>query len=135
MSDIRYCRQQVIWLILECLEYDVDTRRFHSSRTTWPSPPDETGYTSAGPTQHSLRADAPMEKPLQCIAEVTTRLEHAGTDGRLLYYELKANDPARPLSREARAALGYVCGWKRKRMSYSDWKKQRNKRSQMTTPK
>ncbi|MFH0809713.1 MAG: hypothetical protein V2A77_04505, partial [Pseudomonadota bacterium] len=53
-------------------------------------------------------------------------------DGLILVLSVHARNACdatwRELPPDARAALGYCSGWKRKRMSYGDWRKQKAKR-------
>jgi len=128
MGDIRYCRYQVIWLIDAGLYVSV-TGDIQVDIEQWPSQDEATGYTRAEPTQHSVNLTT-FERPVEVFAELAARLARTGTDGRLLIHEVQSRrfENVAMLSREARSALGYASGWKRKRMGYSDWKKQRNRR-------
>ncbi len=121
LSEIKYCRFQVRWIISEFLRAWAD--EIIVMRDTWPS--EDTDYTDAPPTQHSLAPSAPFERVLQVVAEVRNRLAKTGPDGRelVLMLENKAE-----LSSGAKDALSYCSGWKRKRDDYRRWLTQRERR-------
>jgi hypothetical protein len=134
IHDITFCRYQVQWLIGNFFRSDGDD--IVLERESWPAPVRETGYTEAPRTSHSISTHAPFERPMQVIGELDHRLKKAGKDGRLLVLEVhleQAYDTTRrSLSSDARAALGYISGWRRKRLSYSRWRteKKRSKNTQ-----
>ena len=130
IADIQYCRNQVIWIIDNLLDYADD--HYVTVPDAWPlEPKGETGYNDT-PVQHSIPDSASFERFRQVTAEVLHRLERTGMDGRVLLQEVKraeltraGNGYAQQYSYEAWQALNYTSGWKRKRMSYSEWKKKR----------
>jgi len=121
MSEIRYCKFQVIWLISNLIDYQDG----YIVVSDWPQEDIETGYDDT-PVQHSNKAAAPFETLRRITADVTSRLQRTGKDGRLLLLEIK-NDRLE-FSEEANQALSYISGWRTKRMNYGLWKKQRRQR-------
>lgn len=127
--EIFFNREQVYWLL---------ENRGTLHEGLWPPEHMGTGHVDRS-TGHS----APFEEPLIHIAEVDDRLDirteleyrltAAKIDGKLLIAEIDAETPISELSYEARTVLNYISGWKRKRMSYRDWRKQRRYRYKMTT--
>ena len=117
ISEIRYCRHQVLWIIknlVVCAAGEIFAVH------VWPS--EETGYTDAPQTSHSINAHAPFEKVLQVVGDVTKRLKKTGKDGRLLVLEVQNNSD---LSKDARNALNYVSGWREKPSGYPKWLRNR----------
>lgn len=129
IRDIRFCRQQVLWLISQFFTCDGDG--ISLERESWPVQAHDTGYTEAPKTSHSVSSHAPFEKPMQVAGELEHRLLKTGKDGRLLVLEVRvrmAHDTnPRELSNDARAALGYASGWKRKRQTYPQWRADKNR--------
>lgn len=121
LTDIQYCRNQILFIIEHVLNFKGD--RYVTELEAWPAESKETGYNDT-PVQHSTSNSANFERFRQVTAEVLIRLESAGIDGRLLLLEVKNN--RLDLSQEAKRALNYISGWKRKRLSYSFWKRQRS---------
>jgi len=74
--------------------------------------PGRTGYASEGY----------FVKPGSIKAEVEYRLKRTGVSGKLLKAEVLAG---RDLSPEAKSALLYCKGWRRKTMSYQRWLRHR----------
>ena len=126
-KDIIYCRHQVCWIIKEFLEYAAGS--ISAARTDWPSEGRETGYRNAPAVRKTISYRAPYELVLQIAGEVAARVKEAGHDGRLLMLELLSGQV--DLSREARNALAYCSGQKRKAMTYEAWLKQRELRDAM----
>jgi len=75
-----------------------------------------------------MTAEAKFVKPETVIAEIETRLERTGWRGKLLQEECINREKMMYLSDEAKAALYYVSGWKRKQMDFRSWRKQRRHR-------
>ena len=127
--NIVYCRYQMLWLIGNFLNVDGDD--IILERDTWPSEGRETGYTDAPRTQKLNVSHAAYEFTLQEVGELHHRLEKTGKDGRLLILEMHVrlayDTSPRNLSREARAALGYISGWRRKRQSFTQWKAEKRR--------
>ncbi len=123
-SDITFSREQMLWLI-------ENRELLHEGK--WPPQHIETGRTDK-----QVGHSAPFEVPIIHIAEVTDRLEQvdgirdeinhrltaAKVDGKLLLAEVDAGKTISELSYESRTILNYISGWKRKKMSLSDWRKQ-----------
>ena len=114
--EIYFGREQCIWIIAEV---------FPLGQGNWPINPKGSGYVDEPIGQKSHRQRAPFETPCQITAEIMARLETTKEAGEalvdeiqsgIIYYDL--------LSRPAKRALNYISGWKRRRQSFSQWKKQ-----------
>lgn len=118
-SEIRFCRPQVLWLIenLGVLRTGI-----------WPPNPQGTSYTDATIRGHK-RFNAYFETPIQIESEVQIRLENTGLSGKLLVSEINQGIGLEGLSIESRSALNYISGWRRRRLSFVDWKRQRRHRN------
>jgi hypothetical protein len=109
----------------------------------WPEK--KTGYID---THENVQTSPPLSSPHQSTietwAEVYGRIQRTGEDGKVLWDEIKNIEKFRVqygllseeininyLSGAARSALSYISGYKRKRQSYSDYKKQRKYRSKL----
>jgi hypothetical protein len=113
--DIIFQRDQVIW-VLANMELLAEGR--------WPPDQRETGYTETS-IRGTRSIRAPFEKPVQIFAEITTRLVSTREAGEALVDEVQVGiNEYESLSRPARRALNYVSGWKRRRMSFANWKTQ-----------
>lgn len=108
--EIRYCFYQVMWII-----ENADTLR-----SNWPPNPDGTGYIDSA-IHTGYASEASFAKSIIIIAEVEYRLRRCRVDGKLLRAEIIAG---LDLSEESKSALRYCSGWRRKQMSYLNWKKQ-----------
>ncbi len=120
-GEIVFCRYQVLWILAyaELLETG-----------KWPPEGKETGYINpplSGPPQ--LKPEGRFVKPSEIIAEVRARLRKTGKDGIILVQSVRAGDGYGELCQEARDALSYCAGWKRKRMPYREWLKKRRWRA------
>ena len=127
MRDIQYCRYQVLFL-LSLIDFTGDD---YITVSGWPDDPRaaESGYDNVR-IQTSPSSHANFEAVLQVTGELINRLRRTGKDGRLLLLESRNRDNYKEFSKDARKALGYVAGWRRKLMSYSAWLKQRNHRKE-----
>lgn len=117
--DNQYCRNQVIWIIYNSIEYAGD----HYESAGWPEDPDTAAVEfNDTPVQKSQPATAGFIKDIDEITEVIKRLEATGDDGQILLHSIKRPDlDIKYYSREARNALNYICGLVRKRRSYRQW--------------
>ncbi|MCJ7791876.1 MAG: hypothetical protein MUP49_05670, partial [Dehalococcoidia bacterium] len=107
-SWIRYCRMQVLWYLVNC----------ESIREgKWPPEPEGSSYTDPAIRGQSIRV--PSRNAEQLAAEIDTRLRRCGIEGKLLEYEVRLEMELSPTSWKV---LNYICGWRRKTMSYSEWK-------------
>jgi hypothetical protein len=77
------------------------------------------------PKANRLNQEGNFVKPAIIIAEVEKRLETCGTSGKLLVAQCQAGKTLEELDDEAWEVLMYVKGWRRKKMSFSAWKKQK----------
>jgi len=86
-------------------------------------------YTEAPIGKRQIKCEAYFAKPATIIAEIDKRLETTREAGEALLDEINAGiTDIDSLSRPARRALNYISGWRRRRQSYSEWKKQRTYR-------
>lgn len=111
-GEIRFCPYQVCWIIE------------HSDTIiagNWPANPDGSSHTDPKITA-GYKSEAYYVKPTAMLGEVEYRLKRTGVDGKLLRAELLAG---LDLSRESKDALMYVKGWRRKRMTYQRWLRDR----------
>lgn len=125
MSEIVYCRQQVLFILDNILDHQ--DGRYVTVLDNWPAEEKDTGYDNT-PIQHGVRAEAPYARFRQITADVISRLERTGKDGRLLLLEVKTDRLWSEYSQEARDALNYVNGWRVKRLGYQAWVRQRRYR-------
>ena len=125
LSDVQYCRYQVLFL-LRLIDFTGDD---YVTGSGWPDDPGaaDSSYDDVR-IQTSPSSHANFEAVLQVTGELINRLRRTGKDGRLLLLESRNHDNYKEFSRDARNALGYVAGWKRKTLGYSAWLKQRNYR-------
>ena len=117
-SEIRYTREQCIFIVVELVIGKIDT---------WPTNPAGTGYTDAQWSKKSKRRPgAYFETACQVRAEIELRLDRTNTDGKLLVSEIKAGEEY--LSEESKNALNYISGVRRRKMPYLNWLRQRRYR-------
>ncbi|MCK5016444.1 MAG: hypothetical protein KAS32_05155 [Candidatus Peribacteraceae bacterium] len=122
-GDIRFWPEHVEWAITHLNELE-DGR--------WPRDPAETGYTDAPGFRQGKNAT--FEVPVCLAAEITTRLDMCSTDGKLArkcladgwdeltLAELMHTDHYRIRRRVHRVVL-YCSGWRRKRISFNEFKR------------
>ena len=115
-GEIRWCPFQCIWIIN-------NTATLRDGR--WPQDPDRID-NNAG--QRSIKTEASFTRPILILAELESRLERTGIQGKLLVAQVEAGREFDYLDREAYDALLYIKGFRRKRMSFMTWKKQRKHR-------
>ena len=87
-------------------------------------PPDYLGSGYTGGDRGSINTHAPFEMPCQFAAEIDSRLDSTGLFGKLLVAEITAGLQLWQLSSESKLALNYCSGWRRRRMTFLEWKKQ-----------
>ena len=109
-DDIRWCPWQVRWIIehTELLRLG-----------EWPPEPE--GHVAIR-GKRGYASTAYFTKPVEILAEVERRRKRTGIAGELLKAQILAH---LDLSYEAEDALAYIRGYRRKKQSYSAWKKQR----------
>jgi len=110
-GEIRFCPFQILWII----------ENSETLRADWPPNPDGSSYIDPN-IRTGYKSEAYFTKPAGILGEVNARLARTGMYGKLLRAEVLAG---LDLSQEARDALMYVKGGRRKRMSFSAWKKWR----------
>lgn len=115
---IFFCRPQMFFLIkhLDML-----------SDGYWPPNPDGSSYTEL----LSLvvpKPDAYFAKPSGIAGEVEYRLEKTKRDGETLVHEIQelGVDLFEKLAPDAKSALNYISGFRRRKRSYEMWKADRN---------
>lgn len=119
-EEIRFCPYQIYFIIEN--EALLGTGR-------WPDSPESS--SSIEPSiKTGYRSEAYYTKPEIILGEFNKRLSRTGTHGKLLRAEISAG---LELSQESKDALMYVKGWRRKRMSFSAWKKQGRYRNDYQT--
>ena len=116
LREIIFTRDQVLWLLpyLSMLQ-----------EGQYPLNPQGTGYVDAPMKKLRVKASAYFTRPVEIAAEIDIRLEKTGIEGKLLVAEARVDMRINELSPEARTALNYISGWRRRKLSYSAWKKQR----------
>ena len=117
---IRFCPFQCIWIIANSGILEGGD---------WPKDPDNLDSNSG---QRNLKAEARFTKPVLILAEVTYRLGRTGIQGKLLVAQIEAGWEFDDLDREARDALMYVKGFRRKKDNFVKWKKERKYRRKHT---
>ena len=117
-KEIVFERNQVLWLLfnLPLLKEGM-----------WPPNPYVSGYTDEPMGKSKRYKRAYFETPVQFAAEISFRLDKTGIDGKLLLAQVMGFDrvTVEDLQEEAHYALNYISGWKRKRMEYKAWRRQR----------
>jgi len=94
----------------------------------WPPKPPGVAIAQ-GPSTHR----AYFEVPCQMAAEVESRIDNAGVDGRLCVNYYTKDDSIKYLAKCFRcsmqdiderieSAMRYVSGWRRKRIGYQEWR-------------
>lgn len=113
-SDIRYLRDDVIWMISVVLTLEAGE---------WPSEPIDTGYVGGKATSHC----APFQTPGDVRAEVEERIKLTKSDGETLVWEIThGTDYYDFLCPAAKSALNYISsGPKRRKETYSEWLRNR----------
>lgn len=120
-SDIRFCPNQMIWLMehLQILAPDM---------ARWPTDPADSGYYGTGRGRQNYKG-AYFESPISYHAEVTWRLDQCGKDGELAFQhwvegkdeETLADEKGvsvYKLRRRLQRVLVYISGYNRKDKSY-----------------
>ena len=112
-SEIRFCRYQIYWILqhAETLHHE------------WPAPDQS---DSAMTEQYAT--EAAFVKPVLIITEVEERLKSTGACGEHLRDMVKAGIWIEYLSRNPRDALNYISGKRRKDLSFSKWRYQKEQR-------
>ncbi len=105
-GEIRYCEKQVLWLIKWVRLLD-----------KWPPDGKETGYT--GTSGKPVGYHAPFETFRCIIGELNYRLKRCGQDGKAFIGTILSDAP---LDDDDRWVLGYICGNRRKRMGFPEWR-------------
>lgn len=112
-GEIRWCPLQVIWILqnAETLRAGIYPPRHENSGES-----------------RQLRGEGYFVKPVSIIIEVDERLKRTGSQGELLVTQVEDGRTLGTLSDGAWEVLMYVKGNKRKRKSFSAWKKERKYR-------
>lgn len=105
VSEIKFCSNQVIWLITHLGMLKVGN---------YPPDPRGTGYTDPGILVRRGKPRAYYETPCLLAAEVEWRLDQAGQDGKQLVEEILEQEVFKDFSWRAKRALAYISGFNRK---------------------
>lgn len=111
--EIIFSKEQILFLI-----------PYFEERLYPPEP--SSSYVDIPIGKKQPKSHAPFETPAQIFGELDVRLKRAGIAGKLLVAEVCAEYML--LSPEAQSALNYISGFKRRRQSFINWKKQRTYR-------
>jgi len=107
-GSIVYCRPQVLW-------YLVNADIIRDGK--WPIQPTGSSYTD--PAIRSKAVKIPAHPAEQLAAEIDARLKKCGIEGKLLELEVQME---RELSPTSWKVLNYICGWRRRKESYRQFK-------------
>ena len=107
---ICYCRPQVLFYLENCEDIRAGS---------WPKEPDGSTYTD--PSIRSKAVKIPALHAEQFAAEMDARIKMCGIEGKLLELEVLTE---RELSDTSWKALNFISGWRRRKLSYSQWKKE-----------
>jgi len=115
-NEVRFCSHQVLWL----LKWGDYLRSGH-----WPPEPEKDENKT-----NKRSTEATFVKPELIIAEVSARLALTGVNGKLLVALVEAHPDVelQSLDRDARDALYYVSGWRRRRVSFGRWRRNRGQK-------
>ena len=113
-GQVRWCPLQVLWII---------AHREELKAGCWPKDPDASGDDNTG--SRTIKTEASFVKPELIVAELEVRLGRVGLQAELLICQVDDGRSLSNLTSEAREVLMYVGGSRRKRQSFSEWKKQR----------
>ena len=120
--EIFFTREQMLWLLEHLPELETGN---------WPVNPQGSGYVDL-PLKKSGRQQAYFETPCQFAAEVSWRLDKTGEDGKILYWQVQSGvTEYELLEHEAKEALNYMSGWRRRQTSYSRFNTNRRYREKM----
>jgi len=112
-GEILFKRDEILWILqhIELIEQGI-----------WPPDFKTTGYTGGKRNRRFGRAY--FEIPLTIGAEVKRRIEAAGEDGKLLFWQVKAGVTTfEDLESEAQCALNFMSLWDfRRRPKYGVWR-------------
>lgn len=108
-ADIKFCRIQMLWLLLHLKELGEGQwpESIKASDLPWVNKP--------------LRSEGYFAKAAAIAGEVSWRLSKTGVDGKLLQAEVETGHDE--LAYEARRALNFISGFRRRRQSYKTWQK------------
>ena len=122
--DIRFAREQFFFLInnLEIIKEGY-----------WPPSPDKSSATEI-PGEAVPKSYAYYTKPCEIAGEVEFRLNKTGDDGKTLVHEIQelGVDTYEKLAPDAKNALNYISGWRRRKTSYKDFLATRNYYQKLT---
>ena len=114
-QDIRFCSQQVFFL----LKYGEIMRG-----QRWPEPDD----SAPGGMSVKFISEATWAKVSLLLAELDERLDRTRLKGDLLREQCQNREKMEYLSDDAKDALYYASGFKRRTMSFVDWLRKRRER-------
>lgn len=109
-GEIRFCPFQILWII----------EHSETMIANWPSAPEGSSYVD--PRIHTgYRSEAHYAKSVGILGEVEYRLQRTRVDGKLLREQVENGKDIAMLAPEARSALMYIKGWRRKKIGYKRW--------------
>jgi len=118
-AEVRWCPYQNYWLIehAEVLESG-----------QWPTEDNRDDNITSNRSQ----SEAYFVKPDLALGELKERLEQTGVYGKLLVALVHTGISIDAIEGDARDALYYISGWRRKRISFNKWRWQRKRRDNAT---
>ena len=114
-GSIVYCRPQVLWFLV-----NADVIRDGK----WPPEPTGSNYTD--PAIRTKAVKIPSRCAEQLAAEIDARIKRCRIEGKLLEAEVQLE---RQLSSTSWKALNYICGWRRRKESYRQFKSRKDKKN------
>lgn len=110
-GEIRFCPYQIMFIVENVEILGAGNWPDSPTGSSWTDPAVRTGY----------RSEAHFTKPVEIVGEVNYRLKRTGVDGKLLREQVENGKAIDDLEPEARSALMYVKGWRRKKIGYKRW--------------
>lgn len=111
-QEIKFCPFQILWLIENL------------GPESWPPNPGESNYIDPG-IKTGYASEGYFAKAAGVRGEINYRLKKCGKDGKILRLEAEKGTCFDNLEPEAKDALMYCKGWRRKRMGYQRWLRHR----------
>jgi hypothetical protein len=122
-SDFRFCSRQVYFIIEHFLALNKDD--FVLKEIEWQPDPAFSQDKSTYITKR-VSKEAKFCKPMEIVAEVEKRLIESGRRGQFLVTSIMGGLAMENLPGEAWLTLLYISGWRRRRVSFAQWKYKRN---------
>lgn len=124
-GEIIFCPRQIYFIIENFLLLEKDN--FVIKDSGWPADPtsprpDESVYITK-----RVSKEAKFCKPMEIVAEVRNRLSKCERNGKLLVVSIMGGLAMENLPGDAWLTLLYISGWRRKRISFSQWRYKRER--------